>query len=145
MCKCLCCFLQSQLYEWRIPVTYVHTHLIDRGQPLQQRSLKQSRRKRAAATHPCGRVLQSPAKACSGFYDRGGTSGEWLLLSWQRPGFSPICCTNGQSWLWPFPSGASARTVHCLKQGACLQSDITITVAASAAACWPFLQHESIK
>lgn len=41
--------------------------------------------------------------------------------------FEPICRTNGQSQQWPFPSGASTRTVHCLLQGACLQSDITVS------------------
>lgn len=97
----------------------------------------------AAATHPCDSTLQSPANlwlCCwlgvnDRHTDRGGPSVErlLLLLSRQRPGFKPICRTNGQSSQWPFPSWASARTVHCLKQGSCIQSDITINAAGGAA------------
>lgn len=67
--------------------------------------------------------------------DRGGTSVDWVLLGWQRPGFKPIWCTNRQSRQWPFPRKATTRTVHCLKQGACLQSDITIAAAAGSFSC----------
>lgn len=100
----------------------------------------------AAATHPCDRTLQSPANlwlCCwlgvnDRHTDRGGPSLErvLLLLSWQRPGLQPICRTNGQSSQWPFPSWASARTVHCLQQGSCIQSDITINGAGGAAGSW---------
>lgn len=100
--------------------------------------------KRSPPIHVAGRHPPFPTKHANlwlicwlVFYDkhtdRGGTSVDWVLLSWQRPGFKPICCTNNQSEQWPFPRKATTRTVHCLKQGACLQSDITIAAAPAAA------------
>lgn len=43
----------------------------------------------------------------------------------------PSAALIGSSNSDPSPVEASTRTVHCLKQGAWLQSDITITAAAA--------------
>ena len=89
-----------------------------------------------AATHPCGGALHSQLEPTAAAADwrfmtgslmRGGTWAEWVLLSWQRPGLEPICCSiMGRSECDPSP------VEHQLGRSIVSDSDIITTTTAAA-------------